>query len=431
LEQELTTIAKSIMAGKKTSMPLTALLVKDNPALHKIAAETWINCKHAPTQRQPVTLHKYSDKIRIGYFSADFRQHPVAFLTAELFAQHNRQRFEIIAFSLASEQDDITTRLKPHFDQFLDVSTLTDSDIAQLARDKHIDLAVDLGGHTADNRPGIFAQRAAPVQINYLGYAGTLGATYMDYLLADDIVIPPDQRQHYVEKIAYLPNSFFVNDSGRTVADKMFSRAELGLPEQGFVFCCFNNTVKLNPECFTSWMRILQQVPDSVLWLSAADPQAEQNLKNYAADKGIDPVRILFAQRLPAMADHLARLKQADLFLDTLPYNAHTTASDALWVGLPVLTCMGNAFAGRVAASLLTAIALPELICNDRKAYEASAIELAHNPAKLATIKQKLAKNRLTTPLFNTRQWTTDVESLYEKMLDRHKKGLAPEHLNS
>jgi predicted O-linked N-acetylglucosamine transferase (SPINDLY family) len=297
-----------------------------------------------------------------------------------------------------------------------------------LARDMEIDIAVNLGGHTLGSRTGIFALRAAPVQVSYLGYPGTMGAAYIDYLIADRTTITEQDQVHYLEKIVYLPDTYQVNDSKRPIAAQAFSKAESGLPQTGFVFCCFNSNYKIMPNTFDSWMRILMQVEGSVLWLLEDHARTVANLKKEAERRGVNEQRLVFAKPLP-LEEHLARHRLADLFLDTLPYNAHTTASDALWAGLPVLTCTGETFASRVAASLLNAIHLPELITSTTDAYEALAVELATNPELLRAIKDKLAGNRLTTPLFDTRLFTRNLESAYTEMAGRYQAGLAPGEL--
>ena len=291
-----------------------------------------------------------------------------------------------------------------------------------------IDIAIDRNGFTAYCRPAIFASRAAPLQISYKAYPGTMGTGYIDYLVADPIVVPADHRQNYSEKIAYLPNSYQVYDTKRGISDRTVSRTEVGLPEDAFVFCCFNNNYKITPTVFDCWMRILRQVDGSVLWLFEDNAKAASNLRKEAEVRGVRPERLIFARRMPP-SEHLARHRLADLFLDTLPYNAHTTASDALWAGLPVLTRIGETFAGRVAASLLNAIGLTELITSTPQAYEALAIELATNPEKLAAIKRKLANNRLTTPLFDTQTFTRHIEAAYTMMYERYQANLPPDHI--
>jgi predicted O-linked N-acetylglucosamine transferase (SPINDLY family) len=336
----------------------------------------------------------------------------------------------VFAFSLrkAPVEDEINLRLKKGFDNFINVENKSDQEIAQLSRSLNIDIAIDLSGHTQYSRTGIFAYRAAPIQVNYLGYPGTIGAQYIDYIIADSTLIPQSHRQFYTEKVVALPNSYQVNDRKRIISDRQFNKQELGLPEKGFVFCCFNNNYKILPATFDSWMRILKAVEGSVLWLLTDSPSVETNLKKYAREQGIDETRLVFAGRMP-LSEHLARHALADLFIDTAPYNAHTTASDALWAGLPVLTLTGQSFASRVAASLLNAIDLPELITNTQEAYEVLAIELATNPQKLAAIKLKLANNRLTTPLFDTPLFTKHIEAAYIKMYERYQADLMPDRL--
>jgi predicted O-linked N-acetylglucosamine transferase (SPINDLY family) len=319
-------------------------------------------------------------------------------------------------------------RLLKSFDQFIEIGTKSDIEVAQLSRDLNIDIAVDLTGFTQDARTGLFSHRAAPIQVNYLGYPGTMGADYMDYIIADKTLISSEQQLCYSEKVVYLPNSYQVNDRKRLISDRQFTRQELGLPENGFVFCCFNNNFKILPATFEGWMRILKAVEGSVLWLFQDNSWAVENLKKEAEKQGIAADRLVFAERLP-LPEHLARHRQADLFLDTFPYNAHTTTSDALWTGLPVLTLMGQSFASRVAASLLNAVGLPELITTSQDDYEALAIELAMNPQKLEDIKLKLARNRLTAPLFDTPHFTKNLEAAYIEMYGRHHTSLEPDHI--
>ena len=345
---------------------------------------------------------------------------------AGLFEQHDRARFEVVGFSFGPDKKEaMRDRVAASFDRFIDVRDRSDRDVALLARNLDIDIAVDLKGFTTDSRWKIFAHRAAPLQVNYLGYPGTMGADYMDYIIADRVLIPDDSGKYYSENIIYLPHSYQANDRKRPIAERLFTRQELRLPDSGFVYCCFNNNYKITPAIFDGWMRILGQVRDSVLWLLADNPWAERNLRREAAARGVAAERLVFAGRLPA-AEHLARQRAADLFLDTLPYNAHTTASDALWAGLPVLTRAGTSFPSRVAASLLTAIDLPELITTTPEDYERRAIELARNPEQLSAIRARLARNRLTTPLFDTGLFARHIETAYVQMYERYQAGLAP-----
>ncbi len=430
IDNHLQYLAAAIDSRKKICAPLTLLGLLDSPALQKAAAEIFVHERY-PASHALSAIQKYArhDKIRIGYFSADFRDHATAYLMAELFEQNDRSKFEIIAFSYGPDTSDLLRkRAAAAVDQFLDVRTMKDDEVAQLSRKLEIDIALDVDGLTTHSRPGIFALRAAPIQVNYLGYPGTMGAEYVDYLIADETLIPKESRQHYTEKIVSLPDSYQVNDTRRVIAEKVFFREELGLPATGFVFCCLNSSFKITPSTFDGWMRILRQVTGSVLWLLEDNAVAAGNLRREAVQRGIEVERVIFAKRTP-VAEHLARHRVADLFLDTLPYNAHTTASDALWTGLPVLTCIGESFASRVAASLLNAIHLPELITSSQAEYEAVAINLATNPEQLAQLKLKLQQNRLTTPLFATQRYTRNLEAAYAVMYERHHADLPPENL--
>jgi predicted O-linked N-acetylglucosamine transferase (SPINDLY family) len=423
-------LAGDTAAGKPVISPFASLGTPLSSSLQRKCAELLIEAKFpAATTAGSTTVTARHDRIRLGYFSADFCEHPVAHLAAELFERHDRTRFEVIAYSFGPQvRDAMRVRLEAAFDQFFDVHSRTDQEIAQMARERGLDIAVDLMGFTRNARTGVFAARAAPVQVNYLGYPGTVGADYIDYLIADPTLIPEEQRGCYTEKISYLPHTYQVNDTLRTIADRTFTRQEAGLPEEGFVFCCFNNNWKITPGVFDLWMQLLQQVSGSVLWLFEDNPTAGRNLRAEAARRGIAAERLVFAPRMN-QPEHLARHRLADLFLDTLPYNAHTTGSDALWAGLPVLTCLGETFAGRVAASLLKAVGLPELITDTPQAYEALALELASNAPKLAALRQRLAANRPTQPLFDTALFTRHIEAAYTAMWQRHQAGLPPEHI--
>jgi len=360
-------------------------------------------------------------RVVVGYFSADFRNHPISILMAELFELHDRQKFKIICFSYGLE-DEFTRRISRACEEFIDVRGWEEGVILALARRKKLDIAVDLGGYTEHSKLGLFAKRVAPIQTSYLGYLGTLGVDFMDYLISDETIIPSELQKNYTEKIAYLP-CYQVNDSKREIADKIFTRSESGLPKHGVVFCCFNNTFKFNPDTFKLWMRILIGVPYSSLFLYAENDVIENNLQRQAELLGVNPARLVFGKRI-SVPDYLARYKVADLFLDTFPYNAGTTASDALWAGLPVLTRTGEVFASRVAASLLNAMGLPELITDNEEDYVLKAIELGNDLGKLADIKAKLTRNMSTSDLFNTPKFARSIESLFAKMHARHLSGL-------
>ena len=433
LTESLEGISKKVMANEKVSQALSLLALSDDALLHKKCSAIFAQAKYPanPTLGFIPKLSK-KEKIRIAYFSPDFRNHPVSLLTAELFEVHDRDRFEVFAFSLqkAPIGDETNLRLRKGFDRFIDVDEMSDQEIAQFARELEIDIAIDLAGPTQYSRTGIFSYRAAPIQVNWLGYPGTIGADFIDYIVADKIIIPESHQQFYAEKIAYLPNTYMVDDSKRTASTKVFTREEFGLPKNAFVFCCFNNDYKFNPQVLDSWSRILLTVKNSVIWISENNEYFRSNIVAEFESRGIDHDRIIFAQRVEMMADHLSRYALADLFLDTHPYNAHTTALDSLKAGVPVLTLMGQSFASRVAASLLNAIGLPELITNTQEEYEALAIDLAMNPQKLTDIKLKLAKNRLTAPLFDTPLFTKNLEAAYIKMIEQYQADLEPEHIS-
>ena len=349
---------------------------------------------------------------------------------AGFFEHHDRSRFETTAISWGPEQDtEFSRRLKTSFERFIDTSSLSDQDIADLIRKLEIDIVVDLHGFAGVGRLATFARRPAPVQVNYLGYAGTMGADYYDYILADATIIPQQHFAFYSENVAWLPDSFMASNSLRRIAEHTPPRGELGLPETGFVFCCFNQSFKINPETFEVWMRLLHAVDGSVLWLKDNDPASTQNLRREAEQRGIAPERLVFAPSVPDVADHLARHRQADLFLDTLHYNAHTTASNSLWAGVPLITCLGSTFASRVAASLVRAAGLPELVTESLADYEALALTIARDPSLLASLKAKLARNRNTFPLFDTALFTRNVEAAYTEMWRRTQRGEPPTHI--
>jgi len=367
------------------------------------------------------------DKIRIAYLSSDFRTHVVASVIVGCFEHHDRTRFETIGVSLGPEDgSDMRRRIEAAFDHFIDGRPLTDAEIAERLRALEVDIAVDLNGYTGGTRTAVLARRPAPVQVNYLGYAGTMAVPFMDYIVADRVVIPEAHRVHYSEQIVYLPHTYIPTDSRRPVASNTPTRIEAGLPQNGFVFACQNAAHKVGPEMFGVWMRLLHGIERSVLWFRATNDTAVANLRREAQNRGISPERLLFAQHAPRWEDHLARLRLANLFLDTLPYNAHATACDALWEGLPVLTCLGNSWPGRVAASVLYAIGLPELITHSLGDYEALALELANDPGRLAQIRSKLLRNRQSEPLFDTARFTCHLEAAYRTMWERQQAGLPP-----
>ena len=424
----LVRLDEKVERNERASPAFVVVALRDSPSIQRKAAELWVQDRHPTGPSPPATGRAgRQDKICIGYFSADFRNHPVSILAAELFEEHDRSKFEVIAFSYGPDSnDEMRNRLVRAFDRFLDVRASSDEAIARLARELQVDIAIDLGGFTRGGRTGIFAMRAAPVQVNYLGYPGTMGAEYIDYLVADAHVIPPGGDGGYAEKIVRVPDTFQVNDSRRRIAERMPARAEVGLPAAGFVFCCFNNSYKITPVMFDVWMRLLRENEGSVLWLQEANAAATRNLRSEAGTRSIAPERLVFAGRTTALEDHLARYRLADLFLDTSPYNAHATASDALWAGLPVITCSGRTFAGRVAGSLLNALGLPELVTDSLEDYEALALRLAKTPTLLSVIRAKLQGNRSSFPLFDTDRFRRHIESAYITMWRRYQQGEPP-----
>lgn len=431
IDMDITRLTDMIGRDEAASPPFNVVAMSDSGALQLSAARIWVRDRYPPNPMLPAIARQPGhDRVRIGYFSADFHNHATTYLIAGLLELHDRSKFDIVAFSFGPDsQDGMRRRVIDACDEFIDVRQDTDADVAMMARKLNVDIAVDLKGFTQDSRPGIFALRAAPLQINYLGYPGTMGAPYMDYVIADHTLVPDGSRRHYVEKVIRMPDSYQVNDAKRCIADKVYTREELGLPATGFVFCCFNNNYKILPSTFDCWMRILRRVRGSVLWLFEDNPIAVTNLRREATLREVDAERLIFAKRMD-LPDHLARHRAADLFLDTWPCNAHTTASDALWAGLPVLTCAGESFASRVAASLLTAIGLPELITTTPEEYEEFAIRLGSDPGYIEGIRRRVHQNRLTTALFDTERYVRRLESAYRAIYERYQARLPPEHVD-
>jgi predicted O-linked N-acetylglucosamine transferase (SPINDLY family) len=425
--EDVRALCQSAAGARTLDMPFPFLAVVDDPALQLRCARDFTQAKY-PAAALPASRSRIGDRrrIRLAYVSGDFREHALSYLLAGVFESHDRDRFDTVAISLRPRDAGATgARVAAAFGHFVDASAMTDGQVAGVMRDMDIDIAVDLAGYTEDNRTGIFALRPAPLQVNYLGFPGGMGADFIDYLIADDYVIPEQARQHYAEQIVRLPHCFQGNDGKRAIAGHGPGRAEAGLPEAGFVFCAFNNLHKLNPVMFDIWMRLLRAVPGSVLWLAVDSPLARHNLATEAVRRGVDASRLVFARRV-AYAEHLARMGLADLFLDTLPFNAGTTASDALWAGLPVLTCSGHSFAARMAGSLLRAVGLPELITDRLDDYEARALELATTPGLLNEMRARLERNRRSAPLFDTDLFCRHLEAAYETMWERHQRGEAP-----
>ena len=430
LDADRTAITTGVRSGKRVVPPFAAAALLDSAAEQLSAARICVADKY-PATLQPLWLEEryHHRKIRIAYLSGDFNNTAVANLMVGVFEHHDRSKFETVAVSFTEgDGSEMRARLKRSFGRFIEVWNVSDVEVAGYLRQNEVDIAVDLMGFTGESRPGILALRPAPVQVNHLGFPGTMGATHIDYILADPIVVPKEARGDFDEAVVHLPDSFMPTDSVRRIATNVPTRAEAGLPAEGFVFCSFNNSYKYSPEMFSLWMRLLKALPKSVLWLSQLNEAAVRNLRREANAAGVAPDRLVVAPFISSSADHLARLSLADLFLDTRPYNAHSSAADALWADVPVLTFPGATFAGRVAASLLSAAGLPELITDSMKDYEALALELAQNPAELQHLKARLERARRTQPLFDTARFTRHLESAYHTMWDRYQRGEPPAH---
>jgi len=417
-ERNASQIVQAVSARQVVCTPLSLMMMSDDAADHQICSQ--IHAKHHKLPKvEPLWQgERYQhDKIRIAYVSPDLREHPVGHLMAGVLELHEKTRFETIAISLGvDDQSRLRARMVKAFDHFIDARLMGSRQIAELMRSMEVDIAVDLAGISADARPDVFEYRSAPIQVNYLGFPGTSGADHMDYILADRHVIPPEHRRYYNEKVVYLPDCYLPTDASVKISDRTPTRSECGLPEVGFVFCSFSHDHKISPAIFDVWMRLLLQVPGSVMWLMSRNDQAVQNLRKEAQVRGVSSDRLIFAGRVPLVEDHLARYRQADLFIDTFPYNAHTTAADALMAGLPVITCMGNAFPSRVAGSLLHSIGLSELIAASLADYEALALELASNSQRLDQVRSKLLENRGTSPLFDTAKFCSNFEEALIQM---------------
>jgi predicted O-linked N-acetylglucosamine transferase (SPINDLY family) len=430
LDETRDAVIAAVDCGKHAVVPFT-LIATDCPA-HTLRRSAGLyaadispltaRAAGRPALRQPSS----GGRIKLAYVSADFHAHATAYLIAGVFEAHDKDRFELYAVSLGrNDHSEIRMRLERPFEGFIEAGEKTDAEIADLLRDLEVDIAVDLKGLTKGARPGIFALRPAPIQVNYLGYPGTMGVDYIDYLVADRVVITEAEQPSYAENIVYLPDTYQCNDARFDVVGRMPSRSQVGLPEQGFVFCSFNGSYKITPKIFDIWMRLLQKTEGSVLWLRQSNDASVRSLRREAERRGVAAERLVFAPSWPH-ADHLERQRLADLFLDTHPCGAHTGASDALWAGLPVLTYLGDSFAGRVAASLLEAVGLPDMVMRSLEDYEARALELAHDPVALSEVRERLVRNRATHALFDTVRFTRNLESAYEQMVKRYRSGEPP-----
>ena len=412
-----------IKQNKTTNLPFPELSFYDLPEIHKICSEKFCEQNYY-TQTNNSKLFsnlKQKDKIYIGYISSDFCDHPVSNLLIDMLELHDKEKFKIIGINIGNNpKDEIYKRLSNAFDEIIDVNHLQEKQIAEYCRELEIDIAIDLNGHTENNRMGIFTYRAAPIQLNFLGYPGTSGNKYIDYIIADKTVIPEELKRHYTEKVIYLPNSYLVTPSEKIVSKRKFCRADFHLPEDQFVFCCFNNSYKINPKIFKSWMNILKKVNKSVLWLSPMSKKARNYLRQYAIDQGIDKDRLIFSKNMKLNSEHLRRFSLANLFLDTFPYNAHSTAIDSIWAGVPIVTLTGKSFTSRVVASILNTLNLKNLISYDFVSYEKKAIELATNPNKLRILKTKLKKDKIKKTLFNTKLYTHNIEIIFKSLFENY-----------
>jgi predicted O-linked N-acetylglucosamine transferase (SPINDLY family) len=426
--QDVAAVIDSV--GKdRPANPFPLLAVSADAALQRRCARAFASAEgwreggvSSDTHATDTQANGANERIKVAYVSADFRQHAVSVLLAGVLEQHDRGRFEIIGIALQPEDHSaFGQRVRHAFDQYVDVTHVSDREVAALMRERQIDIAVDLMGYTRWCRPGIFASRPARAQVNYLGYPGGMGVPFMDYVIADEFLIPPRTAHLYDEQIVYLPDCFQPNDDQRVRAPAPL-RSEAGLPKEGLVFCCFNNSYKITPPLFDIWMRLLDRTPGSVLWMAVGNPAARENLRREAAGRGVDPERLVLTEWRP-YAEHLGRLQLADLFLDTLPFNGGTTASDALWAGVPVVTCAGEAFASRMAGSLLRAAGIPELVTDTLQNYEQLALDLSRDPDRLRGLRERLQSGRETAPLFDTARYCRNLESAYVAMHTRAGRG--------
>jgi protein O-GlcNAc transferase len=398
----------------------------DSPAQHLQFSQKWAESKFGNIQALPCEKKYQEDRIRVGYFSSDMHDHAVLFLMSGLLREHDNAKFKIYIYSYGRVQTgERREQAIKDVDTFIDISAMSDTDVVILAREHNLDIAIDVNGYTRFSRSRLFAHRMAPIQINYLGYPSTMAADFIDYIIGDNTIISAEQRAFYSENIIYMPDCYQPNDEKRKIAKISTSRSDFGLAENSFVFCCFNNNFKITPKEYDIWMRVMRQVENSVLWLFKASDIAEKNLKCEAEARGVNPERIIFAKKV-SLEEHLARHKHADLFIDTFNYNAHTTASDALWSGLPIVTKQGQQFAARVAASLLNAAGLSELVTKTEGEYESLILALAQDKARLAGVKNKLHETRSSCPLFDTVRYTRYFEAGLEKAYQDYCDGITP-----
>jgi predicted O-linked N-acetylglucosamine transferase (SPINDLY family) len=414
--------------------PLALKGLIDSPELELITTQNYVGFRYLDYLKKDSKFIKKSksSKIRLGYYSSDFNKyHPVAFLTSQIFEEHNKDLFEVFAFSFAKhdEKDEFQKRIIDSFDKFIHCKDLSNLEIVNLSKELKLDIAIDLNGYTKDNRAEIFFERIAPIQVNYLGYPGTMASKSIDYIVSDNVVISKSNKEFFNEKIVYLPNSYPPNDKKKIISEKIFVRTEFGLKDDQFVFCCFNNNFKITPIIFDVWMKILSRANNSVIWLLEKNFLVSKNLKKEAEKRGVSSTRLIFSKRIDLRPEYLARQRLADLFLDTFPYNAHSTSCDALFMGLPVLTLIGNSFQSRIGASLLYSVGISELIAKNLKEYEDLAVELATNKEKIFSIKEKLKNNVMKESQLNAKLFTQNLEKAYAEMFNNYSKGILPQDI--
>jgi predicted O-linked N-acetylglucosamine transferase (SPINDLY family) len=422
-------VLEDVKKGKESADPFGYQAICDDELSLKLCAEIYSK-KYYPEMKTDLDFHRVpKKKINIGYLSGEFREFATSMLMTEVWENHDKNIFNFYAFDNGyDDKSDRRNRIVKSFNEFIEINNLSDFEVFSLIRKKKIDILISLNGFNNSSRQSVFAKRVAPIQINYLGFPGTLGSKYFDYIIADKVIIPESSKNNYSEKVLYLPNCYQPSDTKRSIPDLNFNREQFNLPKNSFVFACFNNHYKINPNIFNSWMKILKNVEGSVLWLIETSEVACNNLKKQATKNGVDSSRLVFAKRMK-LDQHLLRHNLADLFIDTSPYNAHTTANDSLWSGLPVLTFLGKTFPGRVSASLLQALGMSELIALNQEDYEKKAIELGNNRKKVEQLKLKLKENKNTQPLFNINMYSRDLEKLFLKSYNNYISGLSVDHL--
>jgi predicted O-linked N-acetylglucosamine transferase (SPINDLY family) len=386
----------------------------DDPGQQKSITELFLENNYLAPTKKSISLE--NDKTIIGYFSAEFHNHPVMHLILDVFKNHNKSKFKIYGFSIGPKKDEWTEKVKKYFDKFIDVSDMSDSEVSSLCKELKLDIAINLTGHTLNARNNIFFRQVAPKQINYLGYPGTMGSKCYDYIIADKIIIPEENKKYFSEEVIYLPNCYQPNQEKIEISDKNLNKKDFGLPQDKFIFGCFNNGYKITPLIFESWMNILKRCENSILWLLQENKLAKLNLWKEAKKAGINKDRILFAEKLP-VKEHLKRLEFIDLFLDTFPYNAHTTASESIRAGVPILTLQGKSFPSRVASSILINVGLEKLITDNLQDYENTAISLARNNKEIKSLKKHLGQEKNLNKLFDSRVFTKDLEKIYKKIV--------------